>query len=88
MSFELLKEAEANRLKQVLAKQFGEGCRGFLADKVFFVRGNHAWLATRECAELVGLRLNVQQPGLFALTNVQAGRPSRELEGLLRARKA
>ena len=90
MTFTRVPEAERKRVVGELVGQFGEGSRAFLASKVFFVRGNHVWLATKGCAELLRAcrGLNVQQPGLFALTDVQACRPSRELEGLLRARKA
>lgn len=86
MSFEPMSDADARRVREALAKQFGEGASAFLAGKVFFVRGNHAWLVTKECAELLkacGRGVNVQQPGLFALTDVQRAVPSRELQGLL-----
>ncbi|HIH17153.1 MAG TPA: hypothetical protein HA252_07150 [Candidatus Diapherotrites archaeon] len=87
MTFEPVSDAEARRLVNALAQQFGEGMRGFFEGKVFFARGNHAWLATRECMELIRScrGVNVQQPGLLALVDVKACTPSRELAGLLQA---
>ena len=85
MTFERVSDAEARRLVNALARQFGEGSRAFFAGKVFFARGNHAWLVTEECVALMGLKLNVQQPGLLALVDLKACIPSRELAGLLQA---
>ncbi len=90
MSFEPMSDADTRRVREALAKQFGESARVCLEDKVFFARGNHAWLATKECAVLLracGRGVNVQQPGLFALTDVQRAAPSRELLGLFQSQK-
>ena len=86
MTFARMPEAERKRVVEALVGQFGEGCRGFLADKVWLVRGNHSWLATQQCLPLLALKLNVQQPGLLALVDVRNGKASRELSSLLAAR--
>ncbi len=85
MSFELLGEAESKRLVEALVQRFGERARPFFAGKVFFARGNHAWLASKECVAFMGKGFDVQQPGLFAVTDLKGAEPSRELIGLLRA---